>query len=160
MRCVVILNCARQLPTQAACYQECFRNPQRGALVLHFRSKSALLMQLMIGNWRLVTCGILYLSWHTGSPRLTLPLTTLFWYNDGKFQWPNIHNWHTYCRQAQQILLVSSIYATCFDRTGHPHAFKYMAFKTQNKMHICMCLFPVRWIRGEEYRTYNKKKKG
>jgi hypothetical protein len=38
------------------------------------------------------------------------------------------------CCQAQQILLVSSIYATCFGYIDHPHAFKYMTLKF--KLHI------------------------
>ena len=35
-----------------------------------------------------------------------------------------------------KILLVKSIYATCFGRADHPQAFKIHDFKTQNKMHI------------------------
>jgi len=41
------------------------------------------------------------------------------------------------CYQAQQILLVPSIRATCFSRTDNPQALEYVLFKVQYKMHIC-----------------------
>jgi len=31
----------------------------------------------------------------------------------------SVNNWHTYCRQPQQIVLFPPIPATCFSRTGH-----------------------------------------
>jgi hypothetical protein len=40
------------------------------------------------------------------------------------------------CWKPQQILLASLISASYICRINHPQAFKYMTFKTQNKMNI------------------------
>ena len=42
--------------------------------------------------------------------------------------------WHAYYRQIQQLLLVSAIGATCFDRVGYPQALKYIIVISQVKM--------------------------
>ena len=48
-------------------------------------------------------------------------------------------------RLPQHTLLVPSTFATCFGHTDHSEAFKYMTFKTQNKIHthtyICMYVY-------------------
>jgi len=43
---------------------------------------------------------------------------------------------NTDSRKPHQISLFPSTHATCFGNTDHLRAFKYMIFKTQNKIHI------------------------
>jgi hypothetical protein len=66
------------------------------------------------------------------SPYLQLKLSTYFFWVKFIAFCISHQNWHTYCRQTQQTVLFSSIYATCFGGTDNPQAFEYLTLKTQH----------------------------
>jgi hypothetical protein len=81
---------------------------------------------------------------------------TTFRYQDHHFRWPvhliHLHtglysplrqNWHTYYRQPQQVLLISSTDATCFGRVGHPQTLK------------CTTLNKNAWVHFKSARSHN-----
>jgi hypothetical protein len=54
------------------------------------------------------------------------------------------YNWHTCCRQSQQMLLVVSIHAVCFGRTNHLQAFKYRILKLIMNAYFCLYFWGLR----------------
>jgi hypothetical protein len=46
----------------------------------------------------------------------------------------SVNNWHTYCRQPQQMLLFPSTSATCFGLTGHLQALNTWYLKLKMKL--------------------------